>query len=166
MIATLIQEEFELRVKEESLTRILKCLDMLDEEKIWFSPNDHVNSVANLVLHLSGNIRQYIQTGIGGKEDIRNRDLEFSSNETHTIKELKKKISETINEAVEIVNACSEETMKSTMEVQCFSMTGISVLIHVIEHTSYHTGQITQMTKWLVDQPTHYYEGLDLNQTS
>lgn len=160
-----IKSEFERRMKDECLFRIQRCLDSLEETSVWYSPNAQVNSAANLVLHLSGNIRQYIFTTFGKQDDIRQRSLEFSSLKSHNIAQLKKLIEETILEAVDIIHRQEEQNFLDEYDVQCFKENGIGILIHVIEHTSYHTGQITQMTKWLKNIDTKYYPDLDLDKT-
>jgi hypothetical protein len=60
------------------LPRIVGCLKTLSPDQIWWRPNEASNSVGNLVLHLAGNVRQWIVSGLGGVEDKRQRDLEFS----------------------------------------------------------------------------------------
>ncbi len=161
----LIKKEFIRRVQEESLARIVKCVQLLGYDGLWYTPNKNVNSIANLVLHLSGNITQYIHTTFGHQADKRNRDLEFSSHRTHSKDQLIKSIEESIIKAVEYVQKSEASNFEKIHEVQCFKESGISILIHVIEHTSYHTGQITQMTKWINNIDTGYYSGLELDKT-
>lgn len=161
----LLKSEFTRRMQEESLSRIVQCIELLGDEGLWYSPNKNVNSVANLVLHLSGNITQYIHTTFGNQADQRNRDLEFSSSKTHSQEQLKKTIEESILKAVKFVQNSKAVDFEKYHDVQCFKETGVSILIHVIEHTSYHTGQITQMTKWIKNIDTGYYAGLELDKT-
>ena len=160
-----IKKEFERRLKDENLRRIHLCLDKLDNSTAWYSPNDQVNSVANLVLHLSGNIQQYIHSTFGNQEDNRTRSSEFSVYQTHSIQELKDIIEETIRGAVDIIHQQKEKDILLDYNVQSFKESGLSIIIHVIEHTSYHTGQITQMTKWLKNIDTQYYSNLNLDST-
>lgn len=162
----LIKNEFERRMKEECLFRIHSCLDVLDEDLIWYTPNENVNSIGNLVLHLSGNIQQYINSTLGDDQDLRKRELEFSAFKSHRIDDLRDLITTTINKSQVTVAKMEEKDFLFEYEVQCFKETGLSILIHVIEHTSYHTGQITQMTKWLKDIDTEYYTNLDLDKTN
>jgi len=166
MIENLIKEEFKRRLLEESLMRIHACIDFMEDEHLWYSPNDHVNSVGNMVLHLCGNIRQYIISTFTVQKDERKRSLEFSLNKSHTREELKEMIGSTIREAVEVVNKLDGQLLELEFDVQGFTELGINIIIHVIEHTSYHTGQITTMCKWLEDVDTNYYPGLDLDITS
>ena len=80
-------QQFEQRIFDESYTRIFKCLSLLDEKKLWKKVNPNVPSVGNLVLHLCGNARQWILSGLGDQTDNRQRDLEFESH-----KNIKKRI--------------------------------------------------------------------------
>jgi len=166
MIEKQLKEEFKRRMQEESLMRINACLDFMTEEHIWFSPNENVNSVGNLVLHLCGNITQYIISTLGNEKDNRERSLEFSSHKSHNRVELQEKISSTINKAVEVVNNMNLKDITKEYSVQGFDELGTSIIIHVIEHTSYHTGQITTICKWMENVDTKYYDGLDLDATT
>ena len=58
------------------------------------------------------------------------------------------------------------ENLFEVREVQCYRETLFSIIVHVIEHFSYHLGQITYITKMLLDIDTKYYEGDDLNQVN
>jgi len=165
MIETQIKEEFKRRMKEESLMRINACLDFMTEDNIWFSPNENVNSVGNLVLHLCGNINQYINATLGIEEDKRERSLEFSADKTHSRTALKEKITSTVNKAVSVVDKIELSSLIQEYNVQGFKEKGTAIVIHVIEHMSYHTGQITTICKWLEDVDTKYYDGLDLDVT-
>jgi hypothetical protein len=73
---------------DENTSKIKACMNQLDEKDIWFRPNEHVNSVGNIILHLCGNIRQWIISSLSGAPDIRERDLEFSTMGGFTKEEL------------------------------------------------------------------------------
>jgi len=166
MIVTQIKEEFKRRMQEESLMRVNACLDFMTEENIWFAPNGNVNSVGNLVLHLCGNINQYINATLGDEKDNRERSLEFSADKSHNRAALKHKISSIIQKAVKVVEQTELTQLTQEYDVQGFKEKGTSIIIHVIEHMSYHTGQITTICKWLEDVDTKYYDGLDLEITN
>jgi len=157
-----ILSEARLRLQNESLNRILQCIDLLDDDQLWSAPNSVTNSVGNLVLHLSGNIRQYFCHGIGGDTDIRERDGEFVPNQSVSRDDLKALITSAIEDGLTCVNAMSADHWLTEIHVQVFSMTRYSALIHVIEHTSYHVGQITHLTKAQTGEETGYYGGLEL----
>jgi hypothetical protein len=60
-----------------SQQEISRCLDRLSNEQMWRRGGDYENSIANLLLHLTGNLRQWILYGIDNQQDIRQRDQEF-----------------------------------------------------------------------------------------
>ena len=158
-----IRAEFNRRVFEESYERIFQCMDLLNETQLWQRPNKNLSSIGNLVLHLCGNARQWIISGIGGESDIRHRDAEFSSGINVPKDKLKGMMADLQNEIQGIISGITEEELLRKRDVQVFNESGLSILIHVIEHFSYHTGQITWYTKFLRDVDMGYYKGLDLN---
>jgi uncharacterized damage-inducible protein DinB len=145
--------------------RIKKCLDELSEEEVWQRPNEASNSVGNLILHLCGNIRQYIVSGLGQQPDTRTRSVEFSVIEGFSKAELLLKLDETLHEADAVIRAADEGRLLMERSVQGFSMTGLAIVIHVVEHYSYHTGQIAFWTKQLRNQDLGFYAGVDLDIT-
>lgn len=148
---------------EENNERIKKCLAMLSEEEVWQKPNPSSNSVGNLVLHLCGNIRQWVISSLGNIEDTRQRDLEFSATGGFTKAELLEKILNTVAEANETIKNLSEAELLKKKEVQGFDYSGIGIIIHVVEHYSYHTAQIAFWTKLLKDKDLGFYADQDLN---
>jgi len=158
-----IIEEFERRVFEESYARIYKCLSLIDENQLWNSPQGNIASVGSLILHLSGNARQWILSGLGGEVDNRNRDDEFMIHRNirkadfiFLLENLKVQLKNCLRDL-------HESKFESRYEIQGFKVTGFSVIVHVIEHFSYHTGQITTLTKLHTNQDTDYYAGLNLD---
>lgn len=148
---------------QENTPRIIRCLDLLNEEEVWFQANPESNSIANLILHLAGNISQYIISSLGQEKDIRNRNLEFRSKKNFTKDQLIENLSSTCEKAIRIIKGCSEKELSVSRMVQGFELTGIGILIHVAEHYSYHTGQIALTTKLLVQKDLGFYADLDLN---
>lgn len=160
-------EEFKSQIifrLKENTPRIQKCLDLLSEDQIWFQANGETNSIANLILHLSGNIGQYLISSLGEEKDFRNRDLEFSTREGFSKKTLFNKISETCERAILAIENCRPEHFTKSRNVQGFELTGIGICIHAAEHYSYHTGQIALLTKLMLEKDLGFYSDLDLNQ--
>lgn len=147
----------------EHLPRIQNCLERLSEEEIWRSPNASSNSIGNLILHLSGNIKQYLISGLGGAPDDRQRDKEFEIQNQLTKQDLLQGLQNIVELAAKEIAACNEEQLIHIHHIQGFKLSGCDAIIHVIEHFSYHTGQIALLTKWLRNEDLGFYEGLDLN---
>jgi len=152
-----LKSEFERRIYEEGYERIVKCLSFLSEEELWARPNENTVSIGNLILHLSGNVRQWICAGLGGQEDVRERDLEFSTQGGITKSALCEKIKLTIIDAQDVIENTSLDDLAKTYAVQVYEETGLSIVVHVIEHFSYHIGQITYTVKSQKNIDTKYY---------
>src|SRR5262245_42912936 len=97
--------EFSANKLQQQTSRIESCLEKLSDEQVWARGDENENAIGNLVLHLSGNLRQWIVAGVGGRPDIRNRDAEFDARGGITVGELSKRLRETVAEAVAVIRA-------------------------------------------------------------
>ena len=162
-----IKDEFNRRMYEEGVWRIISVLGMLNDDDVWYCPNNHANSIGHLILHLCGNVTQWIGSGLGGRPDLRDRDFEF-----HTTERLSKEslisnlrgLRPMTDEALTILQ--KDDDLLKFCSVQGYDETALSIIIHVIEHFSYHTGQIAIIAKYLKDADLGFYAGQDLNAKS
>lgn len=161
----LIIEQAKVRIIDENIARIIKCLDMLTTEQIWHRIHQHTNPIGNLVLHLEGNARQWILSTFDDAPDHRVRQQEFDTNEPISGDVLKSKLNTLAIDLTHCLDRIKEQELLDVHTVQCYRESGISIIVHVIEHFSYHTGQIAYVTKWLSEKETGFYEGQSLNQT-
>jgi uncharacterized damage-inducible protein DinB len=120
---------------------------MLSEREIWWRPNAASNSAGNLVLHLSGNVRQWIVSGLGDTQDHRDRDREFTERGPISRRALVALLRKTVDEACSVLGHLSEEQLLRTYDIQGFHVSGLYAASHVVEHFAYHTGQIIFATK-------------------
>lgn len=148
---------------DESLRMIEICFDKLSEELIWKRPNDSSNSIGNLILHLCGNITQYAISSLGNQPDNRFRDEEFAKKGGYTKDELLSKITQTVGQAKATFRTTPTSEYVRVRTVQGFDFSGIGAVVHVVEHLSYHTGQIALLTKLFLDSDLGFYDGMDLN---
>jgi uncharacterized damage-inducible protein DinB len=132
-------------------------LTFLGENEVWQRPNENTVSIANLILHLSGNVRQWICAGLGGQQDIRQRDLEFSATGGYSKQELIANIEQTIKDAQTVIRQSTVDDLIAIKKVQVYEESGMSIVVHVIEHFSYHVGQITYAAKSRKNIDTQYY---------
>jgi uncharacterized damage-inducible protein DinB len=116
-------------------------------------------------LHLEGNATQWILSTFGNYPDHRNRDLEFESDIALDKEVLIDKLNRLISSLNKCFDSLSDKQLLDMHKVQCYEETGVSIIIHVIEHFSYHTGQITLLTKLITNRATNYYEYVNLNAT-
>ena len=121
---------------------------MLPEKEIWWRPNAASNSAGNLVLHLSGNVRQWIISGLGNAQDHRDRDWEFSERGPMSRRSLITLISRAVEEACVVLGHLSEDSLVRIYDIQGFRVSGMYAVSQVVWHFAYHTGQIIFITKW------------------
>ncbi len=145
---------------EQLSSRIKDCLGKLSEEQIWTRGNENENAIGNLVLHLAGNVRQWIGSGVAGKPDIRQRDAEFAARGNASAAELWDRLNTNVREAVEIIRSLTPERLAETTTVQKYQMTVLEAVYHVVEHFAQHTGQILFATKLFTGQDLGYYRHL------
>lgn len=166
-VLEIVKHQFNLRVYEESVVRIEKVLGLLSEEEVWYRPNKHANSIGHLILHLCGNVTQWIGSGVGLQPDRRERDLEFDPSEQYAKEILIGKLHalrSVTDDALSTVT--KDQELSLARSVQGFDETVLSIFIHVIEHFSYHTGQIAVIAKYLKGVDLGFYADLDLNTKS
>lgn len=134
-------------LKKKYLPKAVACLNALSEKDIWWRPNEASNSVGNLTLHLCGNVRQWIISGVGGAPDVRHRDQEFSERGPLPRKGLIALLRATVNEACGVLARTPNDSLGKHFSRQGFEKTRLRAIADVVEHFSYHTGQIIYVTK-------------------
>lgn len=138
------------------LPRIVQCLGTLRENQIWWRANPASNSIGNLVLHLQGNVRQWILSGLGQAPDRRERDKEFAERGPVRPSALLATLGETVDEACRVISRQSWRDLALPRVIQGFRVTGLQALTHVTEHFAYHTGQIIYATKIQLARDLHF----------
>ena len=162
MESTLDREliSFSNRKLEQLVSRIEHCLGRLNEEQIWARGGENENAVGNLVLHLSGNVRQWIVSGIGSAPDTRQRDTEFDARTGISATELAARLRATVTEATTVIEALTPERLLNRIAVQNYDVSVAEAVLHVVEHFSMHTGQILFITKMLTGADLGFYRHL------
>ena len=140
--------------------RIETCLGKLNDEQVWSRGRENENALGNLVLHLSGNVRQWIVSGVGGQPDRRERDREFNARGGVPIAELKERLRGTVEEAVTVIGAVPPERLAERLLLQQYDVSVLEAIYHVVEHFSMHTGQIMFITKMLAGTDLGFYAHL------
>lgn len=161
-LTRLFLAEVRRRIFDEGYTRIHNCFARLTDEQIWQRPNGQLASMGNLVLHLCGNLRQWVLSGLGDAEDTRERSLEFSETGPLAREELFARMAQVKQEIEALLAIIGEEKLLQMHKVQGFEESGISILVHVTEHFSYHVGQIAWYTKLLTAEDLGFYADVDL----
>ncbi len=146
-LVQLFLTEARFHLMQQYLPWLRACLEKLSEEDLWWRPNEKSNSAGNLILHLCGNIRQWVIHGVGGVEDVRQRSAEFAERGPIPKSELLAKLEDTLSEVDQVLEHVMAEELAQPRQIQGFNQTVLSAIFHVVEHFSYHTGQIIYLTK-------------------
>ena len=158
LLAGIVRHEFRRRLVEEQLPRITRCAAMLGNDRVWQRPSPHTNSVGNLILHICGNTTQWILAEFTDLDDVRKRDAEFSANDTSSVAALTTALQEVYHAACDTVDGLSKEELLAPRTVQGYAETGLSAVLHVLEHTSGHAGQIYAWTKQALGIDLKFYD--------
>jgi uncharacterized damage-inducible protein DinB len=145
---------------EEYRGRIEVCLGKLDEAQIWARGGENENAIGNLVLHLSGNVRQWIVCSLGGKPVDRDRDSEFDARGGFTAAQLSERLCKTVDTASAIIECLTAEQLTRTYTIQIYEASGVEAVFHVVEHFAHHAGQIIFVTKMLTGTDLGFYSHL------
>jgi len=128
-------------------TKIQRCLDVLPASALWQRANESSNSIGNLLLHLSGNVRQWVVCGISGAPDVRQRSEEFAANDGADAATLMSALRDTLRDTDAVLAALTSRVLSESRTIQGRDVTVFDAVYHVVEHFSTHTGQIILLTK-------------------
>jgi uncharacterized damage-inducible protein DinB len=142
----------------QNMTQIERCAALLRPAQVWHRDNDHTNSVGNLILHLDGNIRQWIVAGLGGAVFERDRPAEFAARGPLPVDPIVTKLRATTDAARAVIADLQPADLARTFEIQGYAVTGLVAVAHVVEHASFHTGQIVHVTKALRNVDLSLYD--------
>ena len=152
--------ECSVRRLNQNASRIQDCLGRLRDGQVWARGGDNENAVGNIVLHLCGNVRQWIISGVGGAPDVRRRDAEFAAREGASARELAAQIGATVREATSVLEQLTDARLEERVQIQGYDVTVLEAVYHVVEHFAQHTGQTIFATKALTGNDLGYYAHL------
>ena len=139
------------------LPKIGAAIELLSEADLWWRPNPASNSIGNLMLHLAGNIRQWIVSGVGGAPDERNRAEEFARREPIDRDELLALLTEAVLEADAVIARTDPGDLNERRVVQGRTVTALQAIYHAVEHFGMHTGQILYIAKLRAGRDLGFY---------
>jgi uncharacterized damage-inducible protein DinB len=127
--------------------KIRLALAAMPEDRLWWRPNTSSNSAGNLLLHLAGNVRQWIVSGVGGAPDVRTRDAEFAAQEGPELAVLLERLEAACAEACAVLATVDPEALLAPRQIQGRTTTVCAAVYHVVEHFAGHTGQLILLAK-------------------
>ncbi len=144
-------------LRAEYFEKICRAIAPLSTEQLWWRANDASNSIGNLMLHLAGNVRQWIVGGVGGADVTRDRAHEFAAREMLPASVLIDELRLAVDEACAVLERLPLAALGERREIQRFDTTVFGAIYHVVEHFSMHTGQIILLAKMQTGQDPGFY---------
>ena len=139
-------------------SKLRQCLEALPDAAVWSRSNETSNSIGNLLLHLAGNVRQWIVGGVGGKEVGRDRVSEFNARSGPAKEELLTALENALRDAAAVLDSVSDDELPAKRVIQGRETTVLGAIYHVVEHFAMHTGQIVLLTKIHAPGAIHFYD--------
>jgi len=140
--------------------RLRKAVEPLNKEQIWWRPNPASNSIGNLVLHLNGNVLQWLVASFNRLSDERDRPAEFSATGDLSAADLLARLEQTIDEAAKVLARLTSEELLATWQIQGYTVSGLAAVYQVVEHFGLHYGQILYITKMQEGRDLGFYSEL------
>jgi uncharacterized damage-inducible protein DinB len=139
-------------------TKMRRAVEALPPEALWWRPNEQSNSIGNLLLHLSGNVRQWIVGGVGGVPNTRDRAAEFAAQGGMTSAELMAALDGVLAEVDGILAKLSAADLLERRIIQGRHLSVLEAIYHVVEHFAMHLGQIILLVKVQAPGSIRFYE--------
>jgi hypothetical protein len=142
--------------------RLRSCAEALTDEQVWWRPNLACNSVGNLLLHLNGNVRQWLIASFSGGEDARNRPAEFNERRRIAGRLLLQQLDATMQDAASVLDRLTSRDLVATYSIQGYTVRGLDAIYQVVEHFGLHYGQVLYINKQLRGEDLGFYRELNL----
>jgi hypothetical protein len=130
-----------------ALGRIKHCLSQLSNEQVWWRRQPSFNSIGNLILHLGGNLQQWIVAGLGGVADVRDRPAEFAERDPIPKEKLLRNLEAVVDEARAVLARQTARQLLEARRIQGFDVTGLAAIFDSVPHFRGHTQEIVSMTR-------------------
>lgn len=142
---------------EGARDHILHCLSQLNDEQAWWRPFEEANSIANILLHLCGNMTQWIIAPLTGRPDLRRREEEFARRDATSIAELRDRFVAVAGEAVAILKTFDSERLLDALRVQGYEVSVMGALYNSISHLRGHEQEIVYITRLQLQGAYRYW---------
>ena len=145
-------------LSEDYLPKLIYCVERMSDEDLWWRPNEISNSAGNLILHLCGNVRQWIVSSIGGTEFLRNREAEFATRGPVPKAELLANLKQAVADVDRVLASLGTERLLDRLRIQNYEVSTMQAVYHVVEHFSYHLGQVLFIYKMRTATDPRFYD--------
>lgn len=138
--------------------KLRHCVEALPRQAVWARPDDGCNSIGNLLVHLKGNVTEWILGGVGGRQYKRDRSSEFAQQQGGDARALLDELESVLREADSVLSGLTDADLDRPLVIQNRETTVLSAVYHVVEHFAMHSGQIIYLTKMYAPGKIHFYE--------
>jgi uncharacterized damage-inducible protein DinB len=151
-------------LRDDYLPKIREAVELLSEDEIWVREGEATNSIGNLLMHLTGNVRQHILAGVGEQPDERNRPSEFSTKGGVSKTALMRDLENAVHEAYHTIATLDPKLLSEERTIQGNKVTLMQDIFHVVEHFAYHTGQIVHIVKAMKQHNFPWHAHLEVSE--
>lgn len=131
----------------KGLHKIEHCASQLSDGQLWWRPRPEMNGIANLMLHLSGNIRQWVIAGVTQAKDTRNRPAEFNDRSNQAKAQVLATLKATVKEADDVLADLTAAKLIEPRRIQGFETTVLGAVLDAVPHFRGHVQEIIHMTR-------------------
>jgi len=160
-VSTLFLQFSRAKLLDQYWPRLRAAVSPLTPEQLHWRPNEASNSIANLILHLDGNVRQWLVASFNGEQDRRDRPAEFAERRLLTAGPLLAQLAATMDEAAAVLARLTPGDLTARYEIQGYHVSGLDAVYQVVEHFGLHYGQILYIAKSLTAADLGFYSELN-----
>ena len=159
-LATLFLEFSRTKLLDQYWPRLRSSVEPLTDEQVWWRPGAACNSVGNLLLHLNGNVGQWMVASFNGLDDVRNRPAEFNERRRIPGRQMLDQLGATMHEAAKVLDRLTPDDLAATYEIQGYTVSGLAAVYQVVEHFGMHYGQVVYISKAMRGEDLGFYREL------
>ena len=145
-------------LSHEYRIKVRRAVTALPPDALWSRANAESNSVGNLLQHLTGNVRQWLVSGVGGAPDIRDRAAEFAAREGGDAEELLSRLEAVLGDADAVLARLTADDLVSRRTIQGRDVTVLEAVYTCVQHFALHLGQIILVAKEQSPGAVRFYE--------
>ena len=158
MIAEIFLSRSRYWLTKEYPIKIRRCIEAVPDSAIWARSDEGSNSIGNLLVHLAGNVTEWIVGGVGGKTYERHRSAEFAQKEGQNGYALLDNLERVLRDADSVLAGLTEADLAHSIMIQNRDTNVLGAIYHVVEHFAMHTGQIILLAKAHAPGKIQFYE--------
>lgn len=129
--------------------KIQTLITPLSDDQIWSRPYPYGNSIGHLLLHVTGNLSYYIGTQIANTGYVRNRELEFTTEDRKPKETVLQVFADTMVMVQDTIAKQSAADWNASYTAKGMEDAGnrFTVFLRCAAHMDHHLGQMMYLRK-------------------